>query len=56
VLVGLVVGFWVVKRLFGREADQPADVATFDFYVEADSADPVEAADSVAPVKEQHVQ
>jgi hypothetical protein len=53
VLAGLAVGFLLVKRLFGREVDQPADVATFDFYVEAGSVENTGLANSV---REQHIQ
>lgn len=47
VIAGLAVGFWVVKRLFGRvKEEEPADVASFDFYV-ASAAD--DSAGSTAP-------
>ena len=63
VIAGLAVGFWVVKRLFGRNGlfggtkdEQPADVASFDFYVASSDDDPTQTAMISDRVKARHTQ
>jgi hypothetical protein len=44
ILVGVVVGFVIVRRLFATKQEiEPVEVATFDFYVEQPVEPDIEA-------------